>query len=52
MLKEHKDQNVLTHKTKWKDYLLFIQNDSRLLDMLGQPGSIPRELFMDEHDSV
>jgi hypothetical protein len=40
--------NELGHKTKYKNFVKLIQGDDRLLNLLGQNGSTPYELFQDQ----
>lgn len=41
------EQGLLSTATKWKDIYPVIREDPRYLDMLGQPGSNPLEMFWD-----
>ncbi|CAK92043.1 unnamed protein product (macronuclear) [Paramecium tetraurelia] len=47
LLQEHLAEGLLTHKTKWGQFVQTIQQDDRFICMLGQPGSQPHELFLD-----
>jgi len=52
LLKELKDNGKITPKTKWTDIYPSIRDDNRLLNMLGQPGSTPLDLFRDLVDDL
>lgn len=41
------DKNEINSKTKWKNLLLKIKEDANYLDLLGQEGSTPKDLFDD-----
>jgi hypothetical protein len=47
LLKENYKTGKVFFKSKWKDLYPQIKNDRRFLDMLGNPGSNPLELFWD-----
>ncbi|KAJ2403202.1 U1 snRNP protein [Coemansia sp. RSA 2559] len=46
LLKEH--SNKITPESTWTEFYPLFKTDQRYLDMLGQPGSTPLELFWDE----
>lgn len=46
-LKELRASHVINVRSKWKEIFPYIQNDKRYLNMLGQEGSTPLELFWD-----
>ena len=46
------DNDKLKARTKWKDVYPLFSDDKRYLDMLGNPGSNPLELFWDAVDSM
>ncbi len=48
LLAEKIETGKLNHKAKWRAFLNNIKDDPRLLNMLGQQGSTPRELFEDK----
>ncbi|KAK9463128.1 uncharacterized protein V1516DRAFT_648466 [Lipomyces oligophaga] len=41
-------QEKIKHDTRWMDIYKDIKDDKRYLDLVGQPGSTPQELFWDE----
>lgn len=43
---------VIKERTKWKEVYHIFREDSRYLDMLGNPGSNPLELFWDAVDAL
>ena len=45
MLDEHFRQGLFNIKTKWNKYVVLIKNEQRYMNLLGQPGSTPKELF-------
>jgi pre-mRNA-processing factor 40 len=47
LLKELRNSHVINIRSKWKEIYPYIQNDPRYLNMLGQSGSTPLELFWD-----
>ena len=47
LLSEKFGNKSLSIKTKWKDFAFCIQTDSRYTNLVGQPGSTPKELFDD-----
>src|SRR6185312_5084515 len=47
LLEELKQKDVITDKSKWSEIYPLIGTDERYLNMLGQPGSSPLELFWD-----
>lgn len=47
LMELEKDKKVVTCRTKWKTIYPYLQNDQRYLEMVGQPGSTPMELFRD-----
>jgi len=47
LLRELCNSHVINVRSKWKEIYPYIQNDPRYLDMLGQSGSTPLELFWD-----
>ncbi|ORX60771.1 hypothetical protein BCR36DRAFT_314557 [Piromyces finnis] len=47
LLKELCNSHVINVRSKWKEIYTYIQNDPRYLNMLGQSGSTPLELFWD-----
>ncbi|CAG8524749.1 5350_t:CDS:10 [Paraglomus occultum] len=47
LLEELKQKGVITAKSKWSEIYPLIDTDERYLNMLGQPGSSPLELFWD-----
>lgn len=47
LLKELRNSHVINIRSKWKEIYPYIQNDKRYLDILGQSGSTPLELFWD-----
>ena len=42
------EEKILNMDTKWKDYILEIKDKEEYLNMLGQEGSTPMELFQDK----
>ena len=42
------EEKILNIDTKWKDYILEIKDKEEYLNMLGQEGSTPMELFQDK----
>ncbi|KAJ1794961.1 U1 snRNP protein, partial [Coemansia sp. RSA 2399] len=46
LLKEH--SNKITPESTWTEFYPLLKTDQRYLDILGQPGSTPLELFWDE----
>ena len=42
------EEKILNMDTKWKDYILEIKDKEEYLNMLGQEGSTPLELFQDK----
>jgi len=42
------EEKILNIDTKWKDYILEIKDKEEYLNMLGQKGSTPMELFQDK----
>lgn len=52
LLKEKIISGELTQKTKWHNFVHKIKDDERLLNMLGQFGSTPHELFVDQTDQL
>jgi len=47
LLRELCNSHVINVRSKWKEIYPYIQNDQRYLNMLGQSGSTPLELFWD-----
>ncbi|CAG8453577.1 7909_t:CDS:10 [Acaulospora morrowiae] len=47
LMEELRQKNIITAKSKWKEIYPVIHDDERYLNMLGQPGSSPLELFWD-----
>jgi len=47
LLKELCNSHVINIRSKWKEIYPYIQNDPRYLNILGQSGSTPLELFWD-----
>lgn len=43
---------MIDHKTKWKHFIYQIKDDQRVLNMMGQGGSTPHELFEDFLDDL
>ncbi|PPR00511.1 hypothetical protein CVT26_009897 [Gymnopilus dilepis] len=52
LLEELIQSGVLKARTKWKEVYPLFKNDNRYLDMLGNPGSNPLELFWDAVDAL
>ena len=52
LLDELKQQGKIKAGTKWQDIYSEIKDDARFLDMLGNPGSTPLELFWDVVDDL
>jgi len=52
LLRENIEKLSLTHKTKWKIFLNLINDEDRLLNMIAQNGSTPKELFEDQVESL
>ncbi|KAJ3262296.1 PRP40 pre-mRNA processing factor 40 [Boothiomyces macroporosus] len=48
LLKELKEKGMLHLEAKWSDVFKLIENDERFLNILGNSGSTPLELFWDE----
>ncbi|KAI8911796.1 hypothetical protein EDD86DRAFT_203299 [Gorgonomyces haynaldii] len=48
LLREARKSGILTMKSKWKDFYQKYKSDERYLQMLGNPGSNPLEMFWDE----
>ncbi|KAJ1770522.1 U1 snRNP protein [Coemansia sp. RSA 1813] len=46
LLKKHRDK--ITPESTWTELYPLIKTDQRYIDMLGQPGSTPQELYWDE----
>lgn len=40
----------INHKTKWKNFVQTIKDSPEFLNLLGQTGSLPHELFEDQQD--
>lgn len=47
MLEEKFRQGQFTIKTKWNKFVVQVKDDPRYLNMVGQPGSTPKDLFDD-----
>ena len=47
LLDEKFKQSVFTIKTKWNRLVIFIKDDPRYVNLIGQEGSTPKELFDD-----
>lgn len=47
LLSEKLSSRELTQHVKWGDFATTLKDDSRYANMVGQPGSTPRELFED-----
>ena len=52
MLNELVKSGEIKARTKWKQVYSSFANDNRYLDMLGNPGSNPIELFWDIVDAL
>ena len=52
LLKELVDAGKLKARSKWKEVYPSFSDDKRYLDMLGNPGSNPLELFWDVVDDL
>ncbi|KDR80614.1 hypothetical protein GALMADRAFT_222210 [Galerina marginata CBS 339.88] len=52
LLSELIQADALKARTKWKEVYPLFQDDNRYLDMLGNPGSNPLELFWDAVDAL
>jgi len=47
LIKEHHEQGKIKASTLWKDYVREVKSDAQYLDMIGQSGSTPHDLFDD-----
>ncbi|KAI9591183.1 hypothetical protein BDF19DRAFT_426561 [Syncephalis fuscata] len=52
LLGEHRKQGKIDAKSRWQEFYPYIKDDSRYIDILGQPGSGPIELFWDLVEDV
>lgn len=52
VLQELIESGTLKARTKWKEVYPLFKDDNRYLDMLGNPGSNPLELFWDAVDTL
>jgi pre-mRNA-processing factor 40 len=52
LLQELLDQNKIKAKSMWKEVYPLFKDDSRYLNILGNPGSTPLELFWDAVDKL
>uniref|UniRef100_A0A7S2NJI0 WW domain-containing protein n=1 Tax=Zooxanthella nutricula TaxID=1333877 RepID=A0A7S2NJI0_9DINO len=47
LVKEHHEQGKIKVSTVWQDYVKDVKSDAQYLDILGQPGSTPHDIFDD-----
>ncbi|EPZ32081.1 Pre-mRNA-processing protein PRP40 domain-containing protein [Rozella allomycis CSF55] len=52
LLKELEEKELIHPKAKWKNVFPCIKDDERFLNMLGQPGSTPMDLFFDRIEEL
>ena len=47
MIQELLEKREITHETKWSEFVKTYREDLRYVNLVGQPGSTPHEIFDD-----